>query len=139
MIKTRKPMIMVIEDESLLLEAITKKLNLAGFEVIPCATSQAALDNLEQANELPAAIWLDYYLKDTNGLALLHSIRKKKSEWARIPVFVVSNSASSDKVDSMLALGVKKYILKAEYRLEQIIEIIQKFIEEEKNYKRSRQ
>lgn len=37
-----------------------------------------------------------------------------------IPVVVVSNSASQDKVNTMVALGVKKYLLKAENRLEDV-------------------
>jgi CheY-like chemotaxis protein len=124
----QNPTILVIEDETLLLQAITKKLKLSNMDVLSCASGQQAMDYLENMDqELPDAVWLDYYLKDMNGLEFMHKI-KENPKWADMPVIVVSNSASPDKVNNMLALGAKKYILKAEYRLDQIIEMIKKFI-----------
>lgn len=118
---------MVVEDETLLLQAITKKLKISGMDVLSCASGQQAIDYLKSLDELPDAIWLDYYLKDTNGLAFMQEL-KQNASWTDIPVLVVSNSASPDKVHNMLGLGAKKYILKAEYRLDEIIAMIRDFI-----------
>lgn len=123
----QNPTIMVVEDEVLLLQAITKKLKLSGMDVLSCASGQQAIDYLNNVDELPDAVWLDYYLKDMNGLAFMQEL-KKSVKWTNIPVLVVSNSASPDKVHNMLALGAKKYILKAEYRLDEIIDMIREFI-----------
>ncbi len=127
----KAPTIMVVEDEMLLLQAITKKLKLSGMDALSCASGQQALDYLNSLDELPDAIWLDYYLKDMNGLVFMETV-KENPKWASIPVLVVSNSASPDKVSSMLGLGAKKYILKAEYRLDEIIGMINGFIEDNK-------
>lgn len=121
--------VMVVEDEPLLLQAISKKLNLNGIEVLPFPSGQQAIEYLNKSEELPDAIWLDYYLKDINGLEFMHKV-KDNPKWANIPVIVVSNSASPEKVDNMLALGAKKYLLKAQYRLDQIIDIIEGCIDE---------
>jgi hypothetical protein len=43
---------------------------------------------------------------------------------------VVSNSASEEKIHSLLALGANKYILKAEERLDDIIKDMKKLINE---------
>jgi two-component system chemotaxis response regulator CheY len=123
------PTIMVVEDDTLLLEAITKKLKLTGIGVLSCSTGQQALDFLRTGHELPGAVWLDYYLKDMNGLAFMQEL-KTRPEWAAIPVVVVSNSASPDKVNNMLALGAKKYVLKAEYRLDEILAMIRGFMDD---------
>ena len=123
------PTIMVVEDENLLLQAITKKLKISNIDALSCASGQQAIDYLNSIDELPDAIWLDYYLKDMNGLAFMEQL-KHNEKWARIPVLVVSNSASPDKVGTMLGLGVKKYILKADYRLDEIIAMIREFIAE---------
>ena len=119
--------IMVIEDEILLLRAIAKKLELSDLNPISCTNGKQALDYLASLPELPDAIWLDYYLKDMNGLDFMHELKKNK-KWSHIPVIVVSNSGSEEKVHSMLALGVKKYLLKAQYRLDELISYIKKFI-----------
>jgi CheY-like chemotaxis protein len=119
----QNPSIMVVEDEVLLLQAITKKLKLSNLDVISCASGQQAVDYLNNLDELPDAVLLDYYLKDMNGLAFMQRL-KENPKWSNIPVVVCSNSASPDKVHNMLALGAKKYLLKAEYRLDEVIEII---------------
>lgn len=121
------PIIMVVEDENLLLQAITKKLKLSDIDVLSCSSGQQAIDYLGNVDELPDAIWLDYYLKDMNGLAFMQEL-KQNPNWEHIPVLVVSNSASPDKVSNMLGLGAKRYILKAEYRLDEIIAMIREFI-----------
>jgi two-component system, chemotaxis family, chemotaxis protein CheY len=125
--KKQNKTIMVVEDESLLLQAITKKLKLTGMDVLSCASGKQALDYLKNLEVLPNAIWLDYYLKDMNGLLFMQEIRQNP-KWKKIPVIVVSNSAGPEKVSNMMALGVKKYILKAEHRLEDIIQEFQKFM-----------
>lgn len=122
------PTIMVIEDEELLQEAITRKLQNNGITVISFRNGKQALDYLVEAIQLPDAIWLDYYLKDMNGLEFMQGV-KQNPKLANIPVIVVSNSANLEKVHNMLALGAKKYLLKADYRLEEIIHTILEIIE----------
>lgn len=121
---------MVVEDETLLLQAITKKLKLSGMDALSCSSGQQALDYLQNIDELPDGIWLDFYLKDMNGLAFMQQL-KANPKWANIPVLVVSNSMSPEKVHTMLGLGAKKYILKAEYRLDEIIAMFRDFMAEE--------
>lgn len=130
----QKPTIMVVEDEELLLQAITKKLKLSDVDVLSCSSGQQAVDYLTNMDRLPDAVWLDYYLKDMNGLAFMQAL-KENEKWADIPVVVVSNSASPDKVTNMLALGVRKYILKADYRLDEIITMLSALIAEHREHK----
>lgn len=121
--------ILVIEDENLLLQAIAKKLNLCGLNPVSATSGEQAIDYLKNLPELPDVIWLDYHLKGMDGLTFLKEI-KNNSKWKKIPVVVVSNSASPDKVHNMLALGANKYLLKAEYRLDQIIETVKEFVQD---------
>src|SRR3989344_720869 len=123
------PVAMVVEDERLLLEAISKKLEIDGVTAISCSSGEQAIECLNTSLELPDAIWLDYQLKDMDGIQFMGQLKKKEA-WAQIPVIVVSNSASEDKVHSMLVLGAKKYFLKTEYRLDELIPIIKQFIAE---------
>jgi len=46
---------------------------------------------------------------------------KKNSKLSKIPVIIVSNTATDDKIKTLLSLGINKYFLKAENRLEDII------------------
>ena len=121
--------ILVIEDENLLLQAITKKLTLCGLNPVSATSGEQAIDYLNNLPALPDVIWLDYHLKGMDGLTFLKEI-KINPKWADIPVVVVSNSASPDKVHNMLALGANKYLLKAEYRLDQIIDTVKEFVQD---------
>jgi two-component system chemotaxis response regulator CheY len=112
--------VLVVEDEMMLLKAIEMKLLKAGKKVVLCTSAEEALEALKNSTELPDIIWLDYYLKDMNGLQFMSEL-KMNPKWAEIPVMVVSNSATEEKVSRMLALGAKKYVLKAESRLEDLV------------------
>lgn len=126
---TTKATILVVEDEPLLLQAIIKKLEVSGIGSVACSSGKQGLDYLASLQELPDAIWLDYYLQDMIGLEFMQKV-KENSAWAKIPVFVVSNSASEQKIEAMLKLGAKKYLLKAEHRLDDIIDVILETIRE---------
>lgn len=115
-----KQHILVIEDEKMLLDAIKMKLESAGFETTVFTSASSALESLNSNDKKPAAIWLDYYMGDMNGLEFLKEV-KKIDKYKKTPVLVVSNSASDDKITALQSLGVERYLLKADYRLEEII------------------
>lgn len=120
--------ILVIEDDALLLEAITIKLKMNKFEPVSFLTGHEAYEYLQNHNDIPDLIWLDFYLKDTDGLSFMRDI-KSKPQWADIPVIVVSNSASPENVQKMKDLGVTNYLLKSDYRLEVIMEMLTALID----------
>lgn len=122
--------ILVIEDEDLLLAAISKKLALNNIKTITTKSGKEALEILKSLDKLPNAIWLDYYLKDMNGLEFMSAVKNDK-KLSSIPTVVVSNSASPEKVNNMLTLGVKKYYLKAESKLDDIVSHVKDLIQRE--------
>lgn len=128
---TTQPTVLVVEDEEILLKAIVKKLGLNQIQAIACQSGKIGLAKLHELETPPAIIWLDYYLKDMTGLDFVTKI-KEEPELKDIPIIVVSNSANEANIHNMLALGVSKYLLKAQYRLDQVIEIIQSFIQQPK-------
>jgi CheY-like chemotaxis protein len=117
-------LILVVEDDPLLLQAITKKLQSERIDVVSCDTGQKAIEYLKETKKMPQAIWLDYYLSDMNGITFMKAIQGNE-QWKGIPVFVVSNSASHETIQIMQKLGIKQYIVKADNRLEKIIAMIE--------------
>lgn len=118
-----KKTILVVEDEMPLLKAIQARLEKEGFEVKTARKIQEAID-LMRENKIVDVIWLDHYLFGReDGLDFLSTLKQNK-EWKDIPVFVVSNTASSDKIKAYLELGVNNYYTKSNYKLSEIIEDI---------------
>lgn len=118
-----KSTILVIEDERPLQSAIRLKLELNGFNVLTAQSIDRALEYMEEVPDI-AVVWLDHYLlgKGT-GIDFVVKLKNHK-KWFSVPIFVVSNTASPDKVQSYLQLGVNKFYTKADYRLDQIVEAI---------------
>ena len=119
--------ILVLEDERPLLEAIKIKLEKNNFEVVTTRTVEQAKEYVKDLNKIDA-IWLDHYLigKET-GLDFLAWCKEEDNIKCKfIPIFVVSNTASSDKVTTYMGLGVNKYFVKSNHKLDEIIKEIHK-------------
>jgi CheY-like chemotaxis protein len=118
--------ILVIEDEEPLLIAIKAKLEKCGFSVVTARSVEQATGYLEDVKPI-SAVWLDHYLLGLeDGLDFVTQCKAEGSRYRETPIFVVSNTASPEKVQSYLKLGVTKYYAKAEKRLDEIISEIDK-------------
>lgn len=121
--------ILVVEDEKPLLEAIKQKLELDNFSVVTARSVWQAINYLQDIKKIDV-IWLDHYLLGKeNGLDFVAKIKEDDSKWKNIPIVVVSNTATPEKIKTYLRLGINKYYTKADYRLDQIIEDINKFLD----------
>ena len=123
----KKTVILIVEDEALLLEAISRKISKLGHNSISCSSGHEALKVLKEKTSKPDAIWLDFYLGDMDGYEFMKEIKAKENS-KNIPVAVVSNSASPEKIKKMASLGAEKYFLKAHYRIEEIISGVNQLI-----------
>lgn len=119
--------ILVIEDERPLLEAIKIKLEKSGIDVLTARTVEQAEQYAKEIEKIDA-IWLDHYLLGKeNGLDFVAWCKDDSNTKCNlIPIFVVSNTASADKVSTYMALGAKKYFVKSNHRLDEIIAEISK-------------
>ncbi|MDO8572093.1 MAG: response regulator [bacterium] len=126
---TKTYTILVVEDEVPLLEAISRRLERNGFWVVTARSVDQAMNHLQDIEKVDI-IWLDHYLLGgATGLEFLEKLKSSDSSWKNIPVFVVSNTAGADKVKTYMQLGVEKFFIKAEKRLDEIIDEIKKALE----------
>lgn len=117
---------LVLEDEIPLLKVIKKKLESYSCEVITARSVSQGLHYLEELERVDA-IWLDHYLLGkSDGLDFVSQVKHGDSKWRKIPIFLVSNTASDDKIQSYIKLGVNRYYAKASNSLETIIDDIKK-------------
>lgn len=119
---TQKKVVLVVEDERPLSEAIKLKLEKNNFDVVTARSVKQAKEYIEDLSNVDA-IWLDHYLLgNENGLDFVVWCKGKNNMRCKeIPIFVVSNTASNDKVTSYLSLGVEKFLVKSNHRLDEIV------------------
>lgn len=145
-----KKTILVIEDEKPLLDVVHSRLKKRGFGVmtarsvdevfnagieetsmgiIAVHSIQQALDYLEDLEQVDA-IWLDHNLiGNENGFDLVKKIKANGGRWKKVPIFVVSNTEASKTIRSYVDLGVHKYYVKSNHKLDDIIGDIHKHLD----------
>ena len=115
--------VLVIEDEESLKLAIKLKLEKSGLEVFTARKVDDGLKILKKLKKVDA-IWLDHYLLGRkNGMDFVIKVKEKES-WKKIPIFLISNTATQDKIQIYLKLGIHKYYTKSNLKLESIIKEI---------------
>ena len=102
----KKTRILVVEDEDLLLELLTKTLQTSGYEVL---TAKNGVDALELAieNEVDL-ILLDVMMPRMNGFAFCEEVRKLSD----VPIIMLTALNRPDDVARGLQLGADEYITK---------------------------
>lgn len=126
---TTEKNILVVEDEKPLQDAIRIKLEKNNFNVLTARSVEQALNYLKDVEQIDI-IWLDHYLfGQADGLDFVSEVKNNK-QWQAIPIFVVSNTASAEKVKAYLNLGINKYYVKSEKRLDEIICDIKNYLNE---------
>ena len=148
-IDVRNKTILVIEDERSLLEVVDSRLKKKGFGVmtarsvdevfnagldekglgiIAASSIKQALSYLENLEKVDA-IWLDHnLLGKENGFDLVKKIKANGGKWKKIPIFVVSNTEKEDTIKSYVNLGISKYYVKSNHKLDDIIKDINEYL-----------
>jgi two-component system KDP operon response regulator KdpE len=100
------PRVLVCDDEPQILRALRVILRDAGFEAVPAATGEEALDLA--AVKPPEAAILDLMLPDLDGVEVTRRLR----EWSRMPIVVLSAVGEEDRKVEALAAGADDYVTK---------------------------
>lgn len=116
----KNKIILVVEDERPLVRVIEDKLTKCGFDVVTARTVNQGLGYMEDIGDIDA-VWLDHYLiGEKTGINFVEEVKKPESKWKKVPIFVVSNTASNTNVETYKKLGVDSYSVKSDHRLDQI-------------------
>lgn len=128
--KTHQKTALVIEDERALSEVIQMKMKKKNFTTVLAASVDEAIEKLHNLHTLDV-IWLDHYLiGEADGLAFVQHLKTHDSE-RKIPLFVVTNSVSPEKEFEYRKHGAVNYYVKADHRLDDIIQGIKTYLEKD--------
>jgi len=120
-----KKQILVIEDDSFLLQMYATKLEKAGYDV------KSAIDGIQGLKKAkdnhPDLILLDLVMPAKDGFKVLEEL-KIDSDLQNIPVIILSNLSEREDVQKCLQLGAVDYLIKAHFVPSEVIDKIQKII-----------
>lgn len=119
---TQGKMILIVEDDATLMQAMKLALSQLQYNVESAGDGP---EGLKKSLELhPNLILLDLKLPQMSGLEVLKELRK--DEWGKTAkVIVLTNTGKHDSVAEALELGVIDYLVKVDWSLENLIKKIQ--------------
>jgi two-component system CheB/CheR fusion protein len=101
------PVVVVVEDDDRLREALARVLAVSGFRVVPFSSSEAAIEEAPWA--AAACLLLDIHLPGMSGLELLQFLRERNS---RMPAIVLTADTRGTVREAAMRLGVSAYLEK---------------------------
>lgn len=101
-----RPPVLVCDDETQILRALRVILRDAGYEALPAASGEEALD--VAAVHQPEAAIIDLVLPDIAGVEVCRRLR----EWSRMPIIVLSAVGGEDAKVEALSAGADDYVTK---------------------------
>jgi len=106
---SRKPTILVVDDEEVIRANVRRLLELEGYDVVCASGGEEALQ-LALAHR-PAAVVCDLVMPDLDGYGVLRGLRAR-SETADLPVVLLTASAGEGERDIALRAGAAFYVTK---------------------------
>jgi DNA-binding response OmpR family regulator len=113
--------ILIVEDEAALNQALMEFLIEEGFKVLSAQDGERGLEMAQQ--EMPDLILLDVILPKKDGYEVLDAI-KKNEKTKKIPVIMLTNLESQEDILEALEKGATTYLVKSDYRLDDVVKKI---------------
>lgn len=110
--------IIIAEDDLFLSNVITKKLELYGAAVVQYVNGEDCLRAIH--NKLPDLVLLDIDLPGKNGYSILEDLNQAHII-PTLPIIVISNSGQAIKIEKILSLGIRDYIIKANFQPDDVV------------------
>jgi CheY-like chemotaxis protein len=115
-----KKNVLVVEDELALLQILVDTLQKKGYEVLSARDGEEGLD--VALKKYPDLILLDLLMPKMDGMHLLSHLRLNGGEWGKsVRVIILTNLNDKNAMEQAIKAGVKHYLLKSEYKLEDIM------------------
>lgn len=110
--------ILIIEDDVFLGDVLIQKLKTDGYETVLARDGAEGFAKIKEFK--PDLVLLDIILPNMNGYEILEG-KQKDPDIASIPVIIISNSGQPVEINRALALGVKDYLVKAQFDPEEVL------------------
>jgi CheY-like chemotaxis protein len=123
-----KKKILIVDDDTFLLDMYALKFNQNNFEVYTATSGMQAIEKLK-AKLNPAVMLVDVIMPEMDGFGLLERVNQEKLSPDSVKI-ILSNKSQQSDIDRGYSLGVAGYIIKANSTplevIDQVIAILNK-------------
>lgn len=120
--KTKKSILLVVEDDLALMKALVGKFSREGFEILEAKNGKEGLD-MALKNK-PALILLDIVMPVMDGITMLKNLREDE-KGKDIPVIILTNLADAEYNPGLVGKDVLDYLVKTDWTLEDIVKKVE--------------
>ena len=124
----KKTKVLIIEDDSYIMEMYKIKFESSDFEVISANDGATGLKILEKKK--PDIILLDIIMPKKDGFSVLKEI-KSNPTLEKIPVILLTNLGQRENIEKGFKLGAASYIIKAHFTPSEIVKKVREVLEKE--------
>jgi DNA-binding response OmpR family regulator len=110
--------VLVVEDEEILLAALREELETSGYTVEGAGNGVEGLEKVKSFG--PQLILLDLVMPEMDGMEMLTKLKADEAT-KNIPVIVLTNLSDYERISEVLSLGAMDYLVKANYKLEDLL------------------
>jgi two-component system phosphate regulon response regulator PhoB len=121
----RKPHVLIVEDEAVILRLLEVNFRLAGFEVETAARGEEAL--AKAAARPPDVAILDIMLPGLSGLEVCERLRRAPGT-VEVPIVMLSARAEDEDRERSYALGVVAYVTKP-FEPAELVEVVRRALD----------
>lgn len=121
-----KKKILIVDDDSFLLDMYALKFTESGFEVIPSDGSEEALSKL-RGGVVPDIMLLDIVMPKMDGFELMQTINKEKLAVDAVKI-VLSNRGQPSDIEAGSTLGASGYIVKASATPSEVVKKVKEIV-----------
>ena len=118
--------ILVVDDDKTFLKTISHALKDQGYEVIQAEDGEEGLEKTRA--EVPDLILLDIMMPHTGGMDFMKILKEEDEKLRTIPILIVSNLSSMNRVNEGLKLGAHGYIIKSDESLKTILKSVESIV-----------
>lgn len=134
MAESKNKIILIIEDNEVLGDILVKKLQMAGYNSELSVDGESGLARIKELK--PDLVLLDIILPKMNGYEVLEKL-KEDTSITPPPIIVISNSGQPVEISRVLELGVKDYLVKADFTPDEVLQKVDEQLKKTSSTKES--
>jgi len=124
---TAKSKVLIAEDETAMLLALTDSFESANFDVLGAKDGEEGLRIA--LKEHPHVILIDIVMPKMDGMTMLKKLRE--DDWGKsVPIMILTNLSETEKIAEAMEDRASDYLIKTDWSLEDIVKKVKKLLKD---------
>lgn len=125
-----KKKILIVDDDKIFMKVLKDGLLSRGDDVYDVVTANDGEEGLEKIkSEKPNLVIMDLLMPKLGGIDVLRKL-DLGSEPTQMPILISTQSPDMEKISEAMSYGIKGYIIKSDYSLEDILSQVETILAE---------